>query len=442
MALAPTRALKGQTAATGRAGLPAERVSLAKAALRPEVIVPSARNAPARVTFVNAVSEQLEAHPSSGAATSVNGGATSVNSGKLTVVLPRNGQVGVRRTTASPEVVDPLSTTKQSLQGTLLVGVTDAQNRTSAKQLQPFIAAEHMPLRWDARTSAYVTTMLVGLDPVSDDGGPPLTLPEQVVFQITGRNIDRIEPNQVTIQSSGPAGYKVVRLVATSFAPPAEINAHSIAGDGTFRADIDPGPTWIDVTASDQVIDGLGFGITTITATQHAANGMLLPVSSPLNVSLRTTRGELRPNHADIAVQHSSADVSLVSAWVGDGLVADANALDPSAHPAWIHFAFPWLKIVLGLLGAFAAGALRAWRAQASRGLMLLTCGATGIVVDILLALGAPIAPAWALQVIRSELAWLAFGFLAGFPGGSLLERLTGVIFGLRQPKSAAGTAS
>ena len=99
----------------------------------------------------------------------------------------------------------------------------------------------------------------------------------------------------------------------------------------------------------------------------------------------------------------------------------------PDASKAVVGFAFPWLKLVLGLGGAFLAGVLSTLgrKRKSSRLRVILIGTATGLVVDCLLAVGAFLPWEWATKAIRSDLAWPALGFLAGFGGEPLLHRLT-----------------
>jgi len=310
----------------------------------------------------------------------------------------------------------------------------------AAKQLQPFLLAEVSPLRWDAVAKEYAMTLLVGLDPLASDASePPLPLTPPILFQITGENVDGIEPNQAAVLVAGPSGYQRISVMTRSFSAPIKVSAHSTVGDGSFNANVDPGPAWLEFGQSDDAIDGLGLGKTTISVRQRAANGDLLPTSDLLHVALKTSSGALSPPFVELPAHHSEGETSLVSSAWGRAVVSEASAGDDAAHAAHVDFRFPWLKVLFGLGGAAAAGGIRVFKAVRAKESWLSTfvgCLASGIVIDILIALGAPLAPAAVLALIRSELAWFAIGLVAGFPGTAALEWAGSKLFGFGKEPS------
>jgi hypothetical protein len=217
------------------------------------------------------------------------------------------------------------------------------------------------------------------------------------------------------------------------------VSAHSTVGDGSFNANVDPGPAWLDFGQSDAAVDGLGLGKTTISVRQRAANGDLLPANDLLHIALKTTVGALEPPFVEIAAHHSDGETSLVSSAWGHATVSEASAGDGTAHAASVAFKFPWLKVLFGLCGAAAAGGIRVFnavRAKEPWQPTFIGCLASGIVIDILIALGAPLAPAAVLALIRSELAWFAIGLVAGFPGTAALEWAGNKLFGFAKEPS------
>src|SRR5262249_14110977 len=155
-------------------------------------------------------------------------------------------------------------------------------------------------------------------------------------------------------------------------------------------------PTSIDLTGSDVAIDGLGLGKTQISVRQKASNGLPLEASSAVHVSLKTTAGALVPPGVDIVAHRSDAETTLVSSAWGTATVTVATDSSAVSRSVTVNFAFPWLKVLLGLFGALLAGLIRILRAapgEDSRAQILLACAVSGIVADILLALGVPIAP-------------------------------------------------
>jgi hypothetical protein len=356
-----------------------------------------------------------------------------------TVEVKQGEQLVVRGPTPGPVPVTLAASKKALLSSTVIVGVPDRDSGTTARQLRPFVLAEVTPLRWDETTKRYRTTLLVGLDPTDGDASPDaLELRPPIVFQLTGENVDAFQPAQVAVALAGPDGYQRIQVSSRGFSAPIKVSAHSRAGDGSFDTAIDPGPIWFDVGTSDGAIDGLGLGKTTINVRQRAANGDTLLASGPLRVDLKTTAGSLNPPYVDIAPGQASGQTSLVSSAWGAARVSEASSLAGGAHVATINFAFPWLKVWFGVLGAAAAGVVRTLmgkQTKHARRLTFVGCLASGVVVDIFVALGAPIAPDWLLGLIRSELAWFAVGLVAGFPGSAGLEWLASKIFGMPKPQ-------
>lgn len=392
---------------------------------------PKLTEASAQVRFPDARPEQLavrQAVPvrSEPKVSSENGGAT--------ITVKKGDQIVVQKAGIAPAPVALAQKTKQLLPSTLLVGVSDANDNVAAKQLQPFLLAEVSPLRWDASLKEYAMTLLVGLDPVAGDASEqPLPLTPPIVFQITGENVDGIKPNQPAVLLAGPSGYQRILVLTRNFSAPIKVNAHSTVGDGSFSANVDPGPSWLELGQSDDAIDGLGLGKTTISVRQRAANGDLLPATDLLHVALKTSVGALSPPYVEIAAHHSDGETSLVSSAWGAAVVSEAGAADGAPHVANVAFKFPWLKVLFGLVGAALAGGIRVLKAARAKQSWLPTfvgCLASGIAIDILIALGAPLAPAPVLALIRSELAWFAIGLVAGFPGTAALEWAGNKLFG------------
>jgi len=356
-----------------------------------------------------------------------------------TVEVKQGEQLVVRGPTPRAAPVTLAASKKALLSSTVIVGVQDRESGTTARQLRPFVLAEVAPLRWDETAKRYRTTLLVGLDPAeADPSSVALALEPPIVFQLTGENVDELRPAQVAIALAGPDGYQRIQVSSRAFSPPIKVNAHSRAGDGSFDTGIDPGPSWFDLGTSDGAIDGLGLGKTTINVRQRAANGEPLLASSPLRVELKTTAGSLNPPYVDIASGQASGQTALVSSAWGAARVSEASSLSGTERSATVNFAFPWLKVWFGVLGAAAAGVVRMLmgkQTKHARRQTFVGCLASGVVVDIFVALGAPIAPDWLLGLIRSELAWFAVGLVAGFPGSAGLEWLASKIFGLPKPE-------
>jgi hypothetical protein len=410
---------------------PAGTLKLARAKPAPEkpaaaqVEVVMAHPELVKIDAVNPAQAKPKVNVTSGAAT------VEVKPGEQLVVRAPASEASAAATTLAPAK-------KALLESTVIVGVKDADNGVTARQLRPFVLAEVSPLRWDEKTKQYRTTLLVGLDAAEGEASSaPLELQPPIVFQLTGENVDQLEPPRAAVAVAGPEGYQRVSVSSRSFSAPIKVSAHSRAGDGSFNAPVDPGPTWFDLGPSDGAIDGFGLGKTTIGVRQRAANGEPLLAQTPLRVELKTTAGALTPPYVDIPAGQASGQTLLISAAWGAAQVSESSSLG-AERAVSIGFSFPWLKFALGILGAASAGALRALmgkQTKQARRLSFLGCLASGIVMDILLAIGAPIAPDWVLGVIRGELSWFAIGLLAGFPGAAGLESLSAKIFGAPKPQ-------
>jgi hypothetical protein len=404
-----------------------DRMTAVKPTLRAETIA-ATRDQPAKIRIVGSAAEQIEAAPKSGGPPGTKPPEIKLEAGKPTLAISAGSQVIVRKLESTPAVTVPLSITKQALPGSVILGVKDQDNQTVGKQLQPFVAAERLPLLWDAEAASYVTTLVVGLDAVSDGAEPPPKLQDSVVFQLTGRFVDRIEPSRFAVQASGPSGYQQVKLIAKDFSHAIEISAHSDFGDKSFSGDIDPGRI-LDLGKSNDRIEGLGIGSAIITVVQRASNGAPLTATSLLGIDLTTTAGRLEPTQAIIRPNESRAQVTLTSSGFGDATVSLAGAVHADAPKIQVSFVLPWLKLALALAGGLAAGFLRARKPKTSQLRAFFTSAVTGLVVDCLLAVGAPLAGDWATAAIRADLAWPAIALVAGYGGEPLLRRLLDMMF-------------
>src|SRR5262249_30148232 len=150
---------------------PADRMVAVKPMLRSEST--ATKDPSAKVRIVGAAADQVETGPKAGGGSAIKP-EIKVEAGKPTGLVAPGSQVVVRG--SSPGTIVPLSTTKQPLPGAVFVGVKDDESRSVARQLQPFIAAERLPLLWEAEAAAYVTTLFVGVDSVSDGADPPPAL--------------------------------------------------------------------------------------------------------------------------------------------------------------------------------------------------------------------------------------------------------------------------
>jgi hypothetical protein len=436
-----------QTTATRQAratSVTAPATAVQTAAVRPELVskaaqlqLPAKQPGQLRVEPVGAAQQApaVTARPA--------GGTTiAVRLGEQLLIREPAEAVGVPKAIALAEKV------KAPLPSTLVVGVRDPENgMTVARQFQPFLTALVSPLRWDTEAKSYVTTVLVGLDPLPGEAeGGPVQLPAPIRFQLSGENIEKVEPPDVDISEAGTNGYRRFTVLTTQFERPIRVTAHSRFGDKLYEASVDPGPTFIRLGQSTTSVDGFGLGQATISVSRHAANTQLLPSPSDLRVQLKTSHGFLAPSHVDLAAKNATGETSLVSSTWGEAVVTETSADVRGPSSVTVAFAFPVLKFVLGLLGAASAGALRVLtRKRAKRQAwapVFVGCIASGITVDILVALGAPIAPEWLLGLIRSELAWFAIGLIAGYPGVAVVAWLGDKLFDFKRGEEPASSSA
>ena len=217
-------------------GALANRTVLVKRTLRTESVA-TKKDQPAKVQIVGTAKDQIEA--GSGAGGTATKPEIKVEAEKPTLAISPGAQVVIRK--SAPAAIVPLSTTKSALPGLVFVGLTDQESRTVAKQLRTVHrgAAPPAALGCSGRS---VRHHAVRRGRCSSHGwDPPPALRSGIIFQLTGRFIDRIEPSRISVQVPGPTGYQQVKLITKDFAHAIEISAHSDVGDASFSGDIDPG---------------------------------------------------------------------------------------------------------------------------------------------------------------------------------------------------------
>jgi hypothetical protein len=311
---------------------------------------------------------------------------------------------------------------------TLLVGVRDAETGTTIpRQFRPFLSAKVSPLRWDTAAKCYATTVVVGLDSLpGDEAADGLQFPQPIRFDLTGDNVDRLEPPSLEVSRAGVGGYQQFTVFTKQFEHPVRVGARSRFGDDHYEANVDPGTGLIKLGQSASQVDGFGLGKATISVGRYADNGQLLPVRADSRVQLQTSAGHLEPEHVDLKANTATGEAALFSESWGVATVRPTNMAD--AHEVVVDFAFPTFKFLLGFAGAACAGVLRVLTVKRQKRLhwaaVFLGCVVSGLTVDILASLGAPVAPGWLLSIVRNALAWFAVGVLAGYPGVSLIASL------------------
>lgn len=404
-----------------------------------QLVLPTKRPEQLKVESVKAAEPApvVKAAPSGGS-------SIAVKAGEQWVIRDLAEAAATSKPTALREQV------KAPMSPTLVVGVRDlVKGTTVTRQFQPFLAATVSPLRWDAAAKSYVTTVVVGLDPLpGEDAGGALELPEPIGFHLSAENVDKLEPADLDVRQVGVAGYQRFMVYSWQFDRPIRVTAHSKFGDKLYEAGIDPGPAFIQLGRSAESVDGFGLARVTISVRRYAANHQLLPPPSDSRIHLQTSGGYLDPAHVDLSARSAIGETSLVSATWGKTVVSQTDVpADASGNGSTttVEFAFPALKFLFGLLGAASAGALRVLTVKRARrqgwAPVFIGCLASGITVDILVALGAPIAPAWLLSIIRSELAWFAIGLVAGYPGISVVARLGEKWFASKHAEPAQSSA-
>jgi hypothetical protein len=149
-----------------------------------------------------------------------------------------------------------------------------------------------------------------------------------------------------------------------------------------------------------------------------------------IDVSLSPSLGSLEPSHVKIPRGAYWADAKLTSTRHGDAVVSASAPELTEARSALIHFLFPWLVVVLSVVGGVLGGVVRTakgsfsgkWREHLARNLAV---GAIfGLVFYVLAYFGATTAiPKTEIPVdiaiipTTNELGSLALGFVGGFLG-------------------------
>jgi hypothetical protein len=149
-----------------------------------------------------------------------------------------------------------------------------------------------------------------------------------------------------------------------------------------------------------------------------------------IDVSLSPSLGSLEPSHVKIPRGAYWADAILTSIRHGDAVVSASAPELTEARSAVIHFLFPWLVVVLAVVGGVLGGVVRTakgsfsgkWRVHLARNLAV---GAVfGLVFFVLAYFGATTAiPKTEMPVdiaiipTANELGSLVLGFIGGFVG-------------------------
>ena len=353
-----------------------------------------------------------------------------VKAGAPQIVLSPNEQVIVKPkpgTIAATEVMQ-LSANKTALPGVLLSTSTSVSGVESrVRTLRLFLQARQLPLRWADSAKAYALTLLIGLDEESNalDSAP---LASPVAIEITGRNLDVIQPARVLIERAGTSGYREVRLTTERHDQPVEVLAHSDLGDLRFTADIDPGLKLVLESSQDRVL-GFGLESVTLTITRLAHDGR--PLLQPAGgwVTMTATQGSLSTSRMRIPERESDVSASLLS--TGSGTVMVSARLPPAAGQVKLDFVVPWLHFIALIVGALIGGALR--MSYTERSLKewkrsLLGALAVGVVAVCAVLAGLPISILPPL-VVRTELGWFVLGALSAFVGVELVARLAELVF-------------
>ena len=223
------------------------------------------------------------------------------------------------------------------------------------------LAGQRLPATWDQSRGAYTASLYVGLTP-GKDGSPPapnkdLAAPITVLF--TAYNAD-IEPETASIKKAGVDGYvKDILLSCKYHNIQPRITAVTDVGQAIVEVGVQAAIASLELSAAHPAIYGWGLEEMPISIRAVAEDGRAFQHTTPIDVTVATTKGRILEPTARIEPDSELATVVLRSAETGTAKVT-ANAAGISSEPWPVAFVFPWKLLLLGsviaMIGGFIAG--------------------------------------------------------------------------------------
>lgn len=296
-----------------------------------------------------------------------------------------------------------------------------------------FLRAAVVPLTWNDQNKAYATELLVGYE--FDDGREvPLAAPKAVTFFAEGANA-RIEADRVTIERSGGAGYKRVRLATGQ-----------IEGETLFTARVGPGdelkssvavqrePGAIKLSLPSTELPAFGVGSGDLTVSLLGRDGMPIAAAQPLAIQLSSRRLH-QPATLLIDAGKSTASAEIRTTGIGADRVVAQSGVWRDELP--VQLVFPVAAIVAAVAGGALGGATRYLRNKGKRSSLLARRVIEGLFVGVIL-----VGAAWAgfvgfelsTGILGTPFGAFVLAALGGYVGCVVLDRVAGKTFGGLKP--------
>jgi len=185
------------------------------------------------------------------------------------------------------------------------IGLTRAVNSTNVTLTvgDLFLSALESPLRWNANSNAYLTTLAIGLDFEKDPG--ITELPFSLIFQLLTHNasVDRAE---VEIKRIGPP-YQRVILTCPDGRGNASVTAHHpTIPDKPLQIECARELGDLVLISGTKRIFGYGLGTTRMTLTRQAADRYDLFDTNELKVAISSKQGKLGCGASAIIAPHQA----------------------------------------------------------------------------------------------------------------------------------------
>lgn len=296
-----------------------------------------------------------------------------------------------------------------------------------------FLRAAVVPLTWNDQTKAYVTELLVGYE-FEDGREAPLAAPKTVTFFAEGANA-RIEADRVTIERSGGAGYKRVRLATGQ-----------IEGETLFTARVGPGdelkssvaiqrePGAIKLSLPSTELPAFGVGSGDLTVSLLGRDGMPIAAARPLEIQLSSRRLH-QPATVVLEAGKSTVSAEIRTTGIGADRVVAQSGVWRDELP--VQLVFPVAAIVAAVAGGALGGATRYLRNKGKRRSRLGRRVIEGLLVGVIL-----VGAAWAglvgfelsTGILGTPFGAFVLAAFGGYVGCVVLDRVAGKTFGGLKP--------
>jgi hypothetical protein len=286
-----------------------------------------------------------------------------------------------------------------------------------------FLNAQESPLRWNANSNAYVTTLLIGLDFEKDPGIQEL--PFALTFQLLTHNAF-VDHAEVELKKIGRP-YQHVVLTCPDARGSASITAHHPAiQDKPLQIECARELGDLVLISETKRIFGYGLGTTKLTLTRQAHDRYDLFDPNELKAAVSSKLGKLGCGSSIIIPPHQ-ANTEFELRSLGTGLAEITARYGPFLCKEQVQFIFPYAFFLSAILGGSLGGCGRIFRhgradfehkrkwilEGAVAGFIIVAATAASIVIFTL-----PTA------VVGTELGAFVIASISGYVGSHVLDRL------------------